>query len=208
MAYSTPHNARDYLFAAALGVCHQYVLTFQRLALADKKRLLELTREIDLCAKLAEFFGPNAYLAAQGTSAIDLKVKGPTLQAEVKYFRPPAGQWTAIRDDWDWLIDMSNSNDNFDKNAWIVFFPSTSVYKFTKCLTVSKTNGTQFNLSDYAPFSPFVDPVVPPTGVNEQLKFKTPEQTTVLAIHGGKKVRVDVVSKNTHPIWCLSLIHI
>ena len=168
----------------------------------DKKRLLELTREIDLCAKLGEFFGPNAYLAAQGTNAIDIKVKGPTLQAEVKYFRPSARQWTDVRDDWDWLIELSNNNNNFDKNAWLVFFPSTSLYKFTKCLSVTKTNGTQFNLVDYAPFLPIAQPIVPPHGKNEQLQFKSPEKTTVLAIHGGRKVRVDIISKNTHPIWC------
>jgi hypothetical protein len=202
IAYSTPHVAREYLFAAALGVCHQYVLAFQRLAKADKKRLLEQTREIDLCAKIADFFGPNAYLAAQGTDQIDLKVMGPTLQAEVKYFRPPAQQWANLMDDWNWLLDFTSANSNFDKKAWVVFFPSTSLYKFTNCLSVTRTNGQQFNLSDYAPFSPFVHPVVPQNGVNEQLRFKAPNLTSVIAMHGGKKVRVDTVGMHTHPVWC------
>ena len=101
MAYSTPHVAREFIFAASLRVCHHYVLTCQRLAKADKKLMLERTREIDLCSKLAEFFGPNAYLAAQGTNQIDLLVKGPTIQAEVKYFRPPARQWSNLTSDWN-----------------------------------------------------------------------------------------------------------
>ena len=58
IAYSTPHVVCEHLFSVALDVCHQYVLTFQRLTVADKKRHLEQTREIDLCAKLADFFGP------------------------------------------------------------------------------------------------------------------------------------------------------
>ena len=174
----------------------------QRLAKVDKKRLLEQTREIDLCSKIADFFGPNAFLAAQGTNQIDLIVKGPTLQAEVKFFRPPAKQWTHLTSDWEWLLGFTSVNRNFDKNAWVVFFPSASLYKFTQCLSVTRSDSQRFKISDYAPFSPFVNPVVPPNGVNEKLCFKSPKSTSVIEMHGGKKVRVDIVGKHTHPIWC------
>lgn len=164
---------------------------------------MEQTREIDLCAKLANFFGPNGYLAAQGTNQIDLKIKGPTLQAEVKYFRPPAKQWTAINDDWNWLINIENTNNNFNKNAWLVFFPSISLYSFPNCLSVTRSNGTRFSLNDYAPFAPFVIPENTKNGVNEKLRWsKTPDQVSIIALYGGKKIRVDIVGSNSHPVWC------
>lgn len=143
MGYSTPHHAREFLVGASLAVVHDYQLRCQRRATSDKKALLGSTREIDLCSRLGAYFGPNAHLAAQGTNDIDLVVTGPTIRVEVKYFRPPARQWAILKDDWDWLLATSNTNDEFRRRAWVVFWPSATadMYKFTNCLSVTRKPG-------------------------------------------------------------------
>jgi hypothetical protein len=102
MAYTSPHTVREFLSAAALQVVHDCVIRCQHRTARDKKALLKSTREIDLCARLAAFFGAVAHLAAQGISASsepDLAVAGPTIRAEVKYFRPPARNWADLTRD-------------------------------------------------------------------------------------------------------------
>lgn len=204
MAYSTPHHAREFLLAASLAVVHDFTLRCQRRSVADKKALLASTREIDLCSRLASFFGPVAHLAAQGTNDIDLVVAGPTIRAEVKYFRPPARQWASLRDDWDWLLAVPNANDEFRKRAWVVFWPSVAsgMYTFTNCLSVTRSHGPQFSLDDFAPFAPYAEPEMPANGQNQRLRFKEPDRLAILQIPNGKRVRVDIVGSHTSPLWC------
>lgn len=204
MAYHSPHHAREFLVAASLAVVHDYALRCQRRTVSDKKELLANTREIDLCSRLASFFGPVAHLAAQGTRDIDLVVAGPTIRAEIKYFRPPAGQWVSLRKDWDWLLDVPSANDEFRKRAWVVFWPSASakMYKFTNCISVTRSHGNQFSLEDFAPFAPYTEPVLPLNGEKQRLRFKEPDRLTILQMPHGKRVRVDIVGAQTGPLWC------
>lgn len=204
MPYSTPHDAREFLFGSALGICHDYILRAQRRPIRDKKSLLQATREIDLCARLGAYFGTTSHLAAQGTTAPDLEVDGPTIRAEVKYFSGPARSWRlpSIVKDWNWLLAATNAGDEFKKRAWVVFWPSTKLFDFTNCLSVTRTHGTRYSLLDFAPFTPYAMPKLPKTGRNQQLEFKLPKRSTILIMPAGKKVRVDIVAYTTDAMWC------
>jgi len=208
MAYSTPHDVRDFLIAASLRINHDFVIRCQRRAVADKKQILESVREIDLCAQLADFFGPVAHLAAQSPTAgaIDLEVDGPTIRAEVKYFRPPARNFSdRIKRDWDWLLSTTNNGKEFDKRAWVVFWPSVSVdmFSFTNCLSVPRSHGAQYSLADYAPFVSYAEPEMPAKGVNQRLKFKDEVPSShLIFVPDGKRVRCDIVGSPNHALWC------
>lgn len=208
MAYTSPHGVREFLFASTLRIVHDLQIQSQRRTDADKKRILKAIREIDLCARLSSFFGPNGHLAAQGTNDVDLKVSGPTIRAEVKFLAPPTSTWlaagnTGVKADWDWLLAVTNNGGEFKKRAWVVFWPSTNIYKFTQCLTVRRSHGSQFSLQDFAPFTPYAEPEMPPNGANQRLRFKklAPPTLSVLALPGGKRVRVDIVGDSKALIW-------
>lgn len=125
MGYSSPHHGREFLRAAALGVCHHYQLRVQYRPPADRKRIiLEETAEIDVCGRLAGFFGANAYLSAQGSNGADVIVDGPTLRAEVKFLRENKTPWSEIVIDWNRLRDLNDTNGDFKKNGFLLFFPS------------------------------------------------------------------------------------
>ena len=206
MAYTSPHSVREYLVAASLRVVHQSILHCQARSKDWKKDYLSNLREIDICAQLADYFGSSARLAAQGNSDIDLVVKGPTLRAEVKYFRPPAVAWTSasVKKDWDWLLNCSTAGDEFRKRAWLVFWPcaSAGMFKLTNCLSVSRSHGTQFSLEDFAPFATYATPEMPANGQNQRLRFHNYPRESYVSLHGGKTVRVDLVGSHTHPLWC------
>lgn len=208
MSYSTSHEIHEYLKAACLAVCHEYVLLCQRRADSAKRKILLQTREIDLCMRIARYFGASAHLAAQGTNDIDVIVDGPTIRAEVKYFPSPARAWSerANRKDWDWLLDTSNTNREFNKRAWIVFFPSTSFRKFTSCISVPRSHNDRFSLLDFAPFTPFVETEMPPHGVNQRLRYKPSDQiprTSTIQLPGGKRVLARIIGDFTHPLWAV-----
>jgi hypothetical protein len=202
MGYTSPHPARDYLIGASLFINHDYIVRTQFRTDTQKKALVRSTREIDLCARLASFFGPTAHLAAQGTNAIDLVVRGPTIRAEVKYVRPKASAWAEVVKDWNWLLSANNVGEEFKKRAWVVFFPSIDLYRLTECISVPKNQGTQYSLEDYAPFTPFAEPEMPPNGSNQRLRYKTPNRTSIIFVPGGRRVRVDIVGTIQDPIWC------
>jgi len=207
MSYKTPHDAREYLFGACLCIGHDFVLRCQRRSTADKKALLTHTREVDLCGRIANYFGPSAHLAAQGIGTHqgqDLEVEGPTIRAEVKYFRPPARAWTNLTHDWTWLLGVANSNSEFRKRAWVVFWPSTSsgMFAFTNCLSVSRSHGNAFSSEDFAPFVPYTEVEMPANGQNQRLRFnQQPPQSSVIIMPQGKRVRCDIVGAVNHPIW-------
>jgi hypothetical protein len=205
MAYTTPHHVREYLKAACLGVCHEYVFRCLGKTQAWKRQLIEKTTEVDLQARVGAFFGAAALLSAQGRSIRDLIVEAPTIRAEVKFFRPPAQAWANLQGDWEWLLSVTNNGREFRKRAWVVFWPGKPVAKFTSCLAVTKSQGNNFALADYAPFSPYVEPVMPQNGVNQRLAFKSDNQIprwTLLRLANGKRVLVEIVGSVNHPVWC------
>lgn len=213
MAYSAPHAVREYLAAACLGISHQYVVHCQRRTSGDKRRILLDLREIDLCALIARFFGASGHLAAQGVAAenaADIEVDGPTIRAEVKYFRPSgtskgqtqARAWGQLDGDWKWLLSATNNGGEFGKRAWVVFWPSISIFRFTHCLSVPKSHGAQYCRADFAPFVPYAVPELPANGVNQRLVFRAePDRTSVIQIPNGKRVRCDLIGYAEHPIW-------
>jgi len=174
MAYSTPHTAREYLYGACLKIHHEHVLMCRGRSIPRKRKMIRAVREIDLCRYLASYFGHSATLAAQGTSEEDLKVKAPTIRAEVKYLRPPARNYSAVHKDWDWLTRVSSSGDEFDKRAWVIFWPSarSDMHDFTNCVSVPKGHGSRYSLEDFAPFVPYAEPEMPQNGTNQRLAFK------------------------------------
>lgn len=203
MAYSSPHPVRHYLASVALLVNHEFCLRCQRRSTAGKRAILKATREIDICARIFNLIGPSCHLAAQGTSDFDLKNDGPTFRAEVKYLHPKRTNWDQVRKDWDWFLATSSNNKEFRKRGLLFFWPSTSLYDFTQCLSVPKGHGTRYARSDYAPFVHYAEPTMPDNGTNQLLQFKEPPAQSRLGIQvrEGKRVRLDLVGAMTHPIW-------
>jgi hypothetical protein len=212
MAYSTPHHVREYLLAACLRINHEYVLHCQRRARKDKRDIIIGTREIDLCGRLADFFGRAGHLAAQGIAAgraPDIEVTGPTIRCEAKFFRPTvthgqtvAPAWQQLSRDWDWLLEATNIGGEFYKRAWVVFWPSSEIFRFTQCLSVSKSHGTRYCTNDFAPFVPYAEPRMPKKGVNQLLRFKDEvPRLSQIVVPNGKRVRCDIIGSMQHPIW-------
>lgn len=186
-------------------VVHETKVRLAGHSLARKKEDLRSLREIDLCARLAHFFGASARLAAQGTAAIDLEVHGPIIRAEVKYLRPPAQSHDVVAQDWEWLLAATNAGREFSKRAFIVFMPSGAqdMHSFSSCVSLRRTrNGeTQYAWSTIAPYRSFTR-VGQTGGGRQRLVWRqTPPRLAVLHFHGGKRVRVDLVGKRTDPIW-------
>ena len=155
---------------------------------------------------MVPFFGATAHLAAQGTHDIDFIVYGPTIRAEVKYFPSPARAWANNRDDWDDLLAINNVGNEFAKRAWILFLPSISFRRFANCVSVPKSHGTRFSSRDFAPFSPFVDAVMPVQGINQQLRYKPVGQVprnSIIQMPGGRRVLAQLVGSLTHPLWAV-----
>lgn len=174
--------------------------------LKQRKKIVEEVREIDICRYLAGYFGHSGHLAAQGTSDIDLEVKGPTIRAEVKYLRPKSGSYSEAKKDWDWLMNVSNTGDEFKKRAWVVFWPSArnDMFSLTNCISVPKSHDSQYCLSDFSPFTPYAEPEMPPHGSNQRLTFRKDNhsRTTIVEKPGGRRARVDLIGELTHPLWC------
>ena len=205
MAYATPHHVREYLKAACLRICHDFALRCQRRPASEKHAFVKRTKEIDLHASIGTFFGPVSHLSAQGCGEIDLIVDAPTIRAEVKFFRPPAQAWANLNGDWNWLLSVTNNGKEFRKRAWVVFWPGRSIARFPACLTVTKSQGNNFALADYAPFAPYVELVMPKKGVNQLLAFKSETdvpRTALLRLPNGKRVFVEIVGSVCHPVWC------
>lgn len=204
MSYDTPHNASDYLKAAVLGVCHQRKLDSLGRSKAEVKKRVGQIREIDLCAGVADFFGMSAKLAAQGTSDIDLKVDSPVIRAEVKFPIMNRSSWAEVRKDLDWLLDATNAGNEFDKKAWIVFWPSIARFTFQQCLSSTRDLGTKFSNDQIAPFLPYTT-IDPPAKkrLNDRLTFdKNAPRISYLKFPHGKTVKVELVGGLTHPVWC------
>ncbi|MEQ1503196.1 MAG: hypothetical protein ABMB14_13245 [Myxococcota bacterium] len=210
MGYTSPHDGREYLVAACLQVNHDHVIRCQARSNKWKKAYLGSTREIDLCAGVKESFGPSAHLGAQSSkSLVDLDIRGPTIKAEVKYLRGRHA-WTSIvkgnekgiKKDWTWLLGGTNTNDEFLKRAWIVFWPAISLFSFNECMSITRAHGTRYDLADIAPFIPITVRSINPTSGNQELAFVTSPSRVSLLVVGGKRVRVDLVGGVGHPVWC------
>ncbi len=200
MGYSTPHHGRDYVKAACLAICHDYRVRAYRLSEEQQRKLLEETREIDLCARVASFFGPTAHLAAQGNSDVDVVVTAPRLNIEVKYVRRKCSQWSEIKKDWAWLLEPTNVNKNFRKNFWVVFFPSTNLYDLTNCITVPH------DPTEHVPFRPVMEIGAYGNGSPKPIFRVAPTRLAVTQVGDGKKkkrVRTDVIGSVDDPLWCV-----
>lgn len=212
MPHSSPHRAADYIAAASLRVIHEFSSRARYRSVNWQKNELTRLREIDICAGLAQFFGPSSRLAAQGIGGpdgIDLVVRGPTIRCEVKYFRPRARQWAGqITRDWEWLLGAQNVGHEFRKRCWVVFWPSTRLFNFTQCLGIPlQDSSRQYAPADYLPFLPYAEPVVGPYAVNERLQFRVPDlgarRECVIRMFGGRCVRLRVVGDFTFPLWAV-----
>lgn len=203
MSYTTPHKVRDFAFAACLRVNHLYHLRCQRRSETDKRGILMGTREIDLCAMVADYCGSSAHLSAQGTSDEDVHNDAPVFALEIKYIVDHKVGWEQVKKDWEWLLRPSNVNGNFEKRAFIIFWPSTTMYKLTGNISVPKGHGTQYSQLDFAPFVPYAEPENPKNGANQRLRFRSALQNRVSAMQlpGGKRIRCEVVGEMSHPIW-------
>jgi len=204
MSYTTLNRLWEYLLGACLRVNHDYCVRCQRRSEKDRRAILKSTKEIDLCAMLAAYFGSTCHLAAQSRSPEkDLVNDAPKFRVEVKYIHPERTSWLEVKADWDWLLATSNNGDEFRKRALVLFWPSISLYRFTNCLSVQRSKGVNYSDMDYAPFAPYVEIEQPPHGVNQRLKFKKPDQQLGIGLQlpGGKRVRVDIAGRTTHPIW-------
>jgi len=199
MVYTTPHHLREYLMGACLGINHAYRTWCEDREEDDQRQFLTATREIDLCARLATYFGTTCHLNAQGRKAPDLVNDRPAFEVQVKYLVRKRSNWPQTRKDWVWL--QSAPGDGGDK-ALILFWPSTSLYKFTNCLSVTKSHGKQYSQLDFAPFVPYATVEVPPKGIHQRLTFKTPDRRP-LELPGSFGVRVDIVGLQEHPIWAV-----
>ncbi len=209
MSYSTPHHAHEYLKSACLSIIHEYTLACQRKSKAEREKIVLSKREIDLCARLAMHFGPEAGLAAQGSSDLDLVISSPTLRAEVKYLRrkiggkQPVNLWNAkkgVKHDWDWLLRLKNSGDTFKKTCLVFFLPSQSILQFHEVCDV-KAAGKIYTKADYAPF---VRLVRPDKANPNQLVYQSKYPRDLLIRIGGKViVRRQLVGSTASPIWAL-----
>jgi hypothetical protein len=201
MGYTTPHTGREYLKAAALRVCHDYMLRALYRPTDQKRDLLKETREIDFCSQLGWFFGTSAYLSAQGTSEEDLVVEGPTLRCEVKFLRPPARSWEVVEKDWNWLLSLTGVNDEFGRNGFIVFWPGVDLHSQQDCVSLpAESNGT-YNKTKLAAMLPLIDVVG--NGLSWKHGDSVSRQSFII-LPGGKRIRCDVVGDLSHPVWaCL-----
>lgn len=212
MSYTTPHHAHEFMKAAALAVVHEMVLACQRRQRQWKADFLRSKKEIDFNARLALFFGVEAFISAQGSDGKDLCIKSPILTVELKYLRPkpkqdhPQNSWDAvIGKDWDWLMKLKNVGEAFKKSAFVAVLPGTHIFPFHYNFQVPKKHFRgQLKERDYAPFLNIVSPqAVSP----RELAYSQPANwvSDVLLWRKGSKVRVrrQIVGHPEDPVWCL-----
>jgi hypothetical protein len=215
MAYTSPHHGREFLKAAALGVCHHYQVRVQYRSTTDRRRIImNETAEIDVCGRLAGYFGANAYLSAQGVTGADVIVDGPTLKAEVKFLRRNRTPWNEVMTDWNTLRDLDSVNEGFRKNGFLVFFPSKTYATSGKYITSfvsiprSKLDGNRevYCTRDFAPLMPYMDAETTVGHVRQRLFINKSERTSIIYAGtnlGTRPVRADLVGKVTDPVWCI-----
>jgi hypothetical protein len=214
MSYATPHHAHEFMKAAALAVVHQFVLACQRKQTVEKKDLLLRKREIDFNARLAMFFGPEASISAQGVKDSDLRIKSPTIEAELKYCRPnkaqtqPINSWSKVIDkDWKWLVKLNAAGEAFKKSAWVVFFPSVDLFDFHQCFQIptGRLQNGQLQLRDYAPFAGLVSPMVQHPSRLEYTQQPWERDVVLRRAGVGAPIRVrrQMIGNRNQPIWGL-----
>lgn len=203
MGYTTSHDAHDFFCAAAMLCCHQVNLRCQRRATKHQLNLLKSLREIDLCSIMTKSLGETAHLAAQGTDDIDIMMSSPVLRAEVKYLRPGPQLWSEVKKDWDWLLSLNNTNGEFRKNAFVIFWPGTHLYDFTKCVCMPKcSTANTYGRARFAPFVPYADPVKKKKIYH--LSFRNPiGRSWQISLPKGKAVKAALVGDLDHFMWAV-----
>lgn len=198
--------------AAALAVVHQYILALrgkQQSVVAD---LLKSKMEIDFNSRLALFFGPEASISAQGVKGVDLHLKTPILDVELKYLRrkpkqnQPVNQWPGVMKDWHSLIRLQNKNGSvFRQSAWVVFLPSKRLFPFHSNFQVPGNQLVNGQLTS-ASYAPFMNLVIPDPTAPTELKYQTGRrESDVLLRKAGTKVLVrrEIIGNPDYPVWCL-----
>jgi hypothetical protein len=204
MGMSTPHHAREWFTAAALRVCHEYRSTLQYKPKERAVELLKDTLEIDVHAKLSAFFGTTSNIFAQGRGDIDVRVRAPRLDAEVKFLVNKRNSYAEVFKDWTGLVSINNTNDKFARQAWVVFLPKKDWFTFLDCQSVERPSGTNYTWAKIAPFLPFAEPFLEPTWNYERMRWRdTVARLSVVLLPQGKKVRVDVVGEPKDHLWAV-----
>jgi hypothetical protein len=193
MAYTVPHSAREFIVAATKMVCHDMQVRSMWLSERYRRNLVTNTREIDLCSGMTRFFGPTAYLAAQGTNDADLIIDGPTAEVEVKWVRERKCSWAEYEKDWNWLLGLANVNGNFRKKAFVAFWPNTDLY--TLADTFQPPRDVDSNVKASLALALSFDPTVA-YDING-------DQTVYTKLPQGKRVRADRVFGHTNAIWAV-----
>jgi hypothetical protein len=213
MSYSTPHTAHEFMKAAALGVVHQYHMALRTKQAAIRTQVLVKKAEIDFNSRLALYFGPEASISAQGKRGLDLHLKAPVLDVEVKYLRrlekknQPVNKWPGVMKDWKWLLALSNENNNvFRQSAWVVFLPSIDLFPFHSNFQVPGTQLLNQVIPDPA-FAPFLKIAEPDPNQPTQLRYcQVAFDRDVLLTTGTtkpKQVRRELVGNPKHSVWAL-----
>lgn len=203
MGYPTPHHAREWFSAAALMVCHDYQLQSLYRSQADVKKILMESKEIDLHARLASFFGASVSISAQGSSKLDVDVRSPRLDAEIKFLIDHRNGFEGVKKDWDWLLKDSQ-HQVLRQKAWVVFLPCKDYYTFPDCQNINRPTGKNLSWETVAPFLAFAEPFMPPNGTKQKLRWRTTvAPRSVIWMPGGKKVRVDCIGTHTDCLWAM-----
>lgn len=200
--------------AAALAVVHQFTLACQRKQVEEKKELLLQKREIDFNARLAMFFGTEASISAQGVKDSDLRIKSPTIVAELKYCRPNKAQTQPVNScsqvidkDWKWLLRINAAGEAFKKSAWVVFFPSIKLFDFHQCFQIpnERLQNGLLQFQDYAPFVGLVSPMAQYPSRLEYIQQPWARDVVLRRAGVGSPIRVrrQIIGNRTQPIWGL-----
>lgn len=203
MSYSTPHHIRDYVHGACLEINHAYCLQCTGWTDPERQALLASTKEIDLCARLGQYFGTSTRLHAQGSSKADLRTDSPRFEIEVKYIFPKRTNWSELSRDWRWLRDLDNNGGVFAKRAMVWFWPSIDLYEFTQCVSVTRDHGDHYSEERLTPFWPYVNVETFASSARHKLVFAEPlhQGPHLLRIPNGRRFRIDIVGSVHHPLW-------
>jgi hypothetical protein len=209
MGYTSAHSAHEFMTAACLFINHEYILACRGKSKEAQKQMVLGKREIDFNSRLALFFGPEASIAAQGTSDKDLIVSSPTIRTEIKYLRrkssnkQPTNPWSGpkgIKHDWEWLLKQSANGNEFKKMSLVFFLPSKQFLKFHEVCSIAVPSGG-YKKKDYAPFVRLVQPSS--KNIKRLAYVSNPVRDLILNIQGKVKVRRQIVGSLSDPIWAL-----
>lgn len=167
--------------------------------------------EIDLCARIASFFSPQADLAAQGSSKPDVISTNPSLQIEVKYFsgsyslswNAPSSKKKPI-DDWMWLTDNTLTPAVAQSRAFVIFWPPTAGSGLHNYLSFLPSVAPNYTVAELEPFRSYLVTNAPKIGAKYQwLSFSPMPTNSVYALANGVTVSTNVIGNHASELWCV-----